>query len=138
MSSNPEHQGSDSSRLVRALGEIGRTILETTDREEMLNVRVESVVTVARLRSLTIGVVGRHRQVVTVERQIYRAMVSGKTQSFSDARVSYERLAFDLHGPGLVPEVARTGRFPVIDGWDDRFHPEPGLLAEPDKDAYRD
>lgn len=128
----------EQSQLVTAFQEIGRSLIQTTERDELLDVLMEWTVKVARLRSLTVGIVDRALGKVTIVRQIWRQDHDGNLLDFSEATISYDTIEMDLNGSGLLPEVARTGTQVVIDGWDDRFSPKDGVLAAHHKSSYAD
>eukprot|EP00494_Astrolonche_serrata_P005918 UN05935 len=92
-----------------------------TDRDELLDVLIESICEVANLRSLTIGMVDPASRSGTIVRRVYRVKAGGGLLPMSEAGISRESVPFNFSDGGVLPEVARSGNFTVIDGWDPRF-----------------
>ena len=130
--------GWDSAALVRAFREIGRTILQTEDQDEILDVLVESIVEASRLRSLAISLVAPENRKVTVVRQVFRQSEDGELLPFSSGIVSQERIEFELEDSGPTQEVVETGQRLVIEGYDRRFGHKDGILAASSRATYED
>ena len=114
----------ENDRLLNANHQIGRTILSTLNRDEILKTLAEQIVTAGILRSLAISLVDNENRYVE---QVLSLCVSATGFSWD---IEGDFPSYPLDDKDIVAETARTGEMQVAVGWDDRFTLRPEMNRE--------
>ena len=108
-------------RLLDAFERIGRMAQSSLDRDEIVDRLALEVLRAGIFRSIAVGLVDEEQNALTITRSYYRPRNELGAQEIVPQGIA--GLQYPLDSSDITAEVARTGRFTVIDGWDPRFDP---------------
>ena len=110
-------------RLLYAFQEIGKAILASLDRDQILDTLARQVVRAGIFRSVMIALVDQKTRSVEVVRNLVCQVVDGRAVPNSpvEAKDDLVGLRYSLDDDNITAEVARSGHLQVLIDWDDRF-----------------
>jgi PAS domain S-box-containing protein len=132
----------DNQRLLKSFGHMGELILDTLNRDEIVERLAWHIVQAGHFRSLMVAAVDEEQHHIEVVANYVCVrnypenprFTPGGTSITSVPTVSVNKagrvlrsdekivgLKYDLDDNNITPTVARTGQMEVIDGWDQRF-----------------
>lgn len=112
-------------RLLAAFQEISAAMLATLDREEILDTLAAQVVQAGLFRSLMIALVHWEDHRVETVRSVRRVECGDILDDSPGAAFSHS-----LDDTDILAEVARNGRFEMIEGWDEKRYTQRGKDPE--------
>ena len=105
---------------LKAYHEMGKTMHESLDLDQILDTIVEQVIARHIFRSLMIAVVEEDEHRVRVARSLTPEQMTSGQWSPRRQGEQNEGVEYDLDDESITAQVARTGEMAVIDGWDER------------------
>ncbi len=108
-------------QLLLSYQQISQKILSYLDRDEILDYLAHQIVQAGFFRSLSMSIVDEKTHLITVVRSALR-----KGEKIVVVDADHLNISYSLDDRDILAEVTRTGRFEVIEGWDEQRYTSHG------------